>query len=312
MASHASSHAGSNSLVNQSSADSSASTDRLNVGSIERIISGIAGTALVGYGLKKRSLPGLGLALVGGLLARRGATGKCELYRSLGIDTAHASSGKPEEYFEHGIHVEKAVTVNKSPQELYDFWRRLDNLPRFMRHLKSVEVIDDTHSRWVAHAPAGTTVQWEAEIINDDPGSVLAWRSVEGSDVPNSGAVRFRPAPVGRGTEVKVTLEYLPPAGKLGVVIAKLFGEEPGQQIKGDLRRFKQLMETGEIPTTDGQPAGRNAFQQRTTARRSPAAIIDHSGADRGKSDSNSLPGRSTPNAIEGVAKTPGEVRGTA
>jgi uncharacterized membrane protein len=159
----------------------------------------------------------------------------------------------------YGIPVEHVVTINRSPEECYSFWRKLDNLPRFMQHLEAVQVTDGRLSHWVAKAPAGTKVEWDAEITEDRPNQMLAWRTLEGADVPNAGTVRFEPAPPGRGTIVRVTLQYDPPAGRLGSVVAKLFGEEPDQQVRGDLRRFKQLMETGEVPTTEGQPAGKRS-----------------------------------------------------
>jgi uncharacterized membrane protein len=159
----------------------------------------------------------------------------------------------------YGVPVEKVVTVNRSAEECYTFWRNLENLPRFMRHLESVEAIDERRSHWVAKAPAGTTVEWDAEITEDRPNQMLAWRTLEGSDIPNSGTVRFEPAPPGRGTILRVSMQYDPPAGQLGAAVAKLFGEEPQQQVADDLRRFKQLLETGEIPTTVGQSAGKRS-----------------------------------------------------
>ncbi|TMC89174.1 MAG: SRPBCC family protein, partial [Chloroflexi bacterium] len=140
----------------------------------------------------------------------------------------------------------------------YRFWRNFENLPRFMEHLKSVTVIDNKHSHWVARAPAGTSVEWDAEIINERENELIAWRSVGDATIGNAGSVHFTPAPGGRGTEVKVVLEYDPPAGRAGVIMARLFGEEPDQQVREDLRHFKEIMEAGEIPTTEGQPSGRS------------------------------------------------------
>jgi uncharacterized membrane protein len=151
----------------------------------------------------------------------------------------------------------RTMTINRPRQELYAFWRQLDNLPRFMDHLESVTVQDDRRSHWVAKAPAGRTVEWDAEITVDEPGEVLAWHSLDGADVPNGGKVRFIEAPPGRGTEVHVLIHYELPAGPAGKVVAKLFGEEPDQQVREDLRRFKRVMETGEVATTEGQPSGR-------------------------------------------------------
>ncbi|HET9529514.1 MAG TPA: SRPBCC family protein [Blastocatellia bacterium] len=145
----------------------------------------------------------------------------------------------------------KAITVNRPVEEVYRFWRDFRNLPRFMSHLESVEVIDERRSHWVAKAPAGATVEWDAEIIEDRPNELIAWRSLEGADVENSGSVRFRRAPGERGTEIRVEMEYTPPGGIIGATVAKLFGREPGQQIKGDIYRFKQVLETGEVVHSD-------------------------------------------------------------
>jgi uncharacterized membrane protein len=157
------------------------------------------------------------------------------------------------------MHVKTTIAVNKPAQELYRFWRELTNLPRVMPHLKSVQAIDETRSHWVAAGPAGASVEWDAEIIDDRPGERLAWRSADGSDVYNAGSVRFDAGPAGHGTFVTVELLYEPPAGSLGSAVARLFGKEPGQAVRADLRAFKQVMETGEIATTEGQPAGATA-----------------------------------------------------
>jgi uncharacterized membrane protein len=170
-----------------------------------------------------------------------------------------------------GIEVSEAITVARPPDEVYRFWRDFGNLPRFMEHLESVEILDDRRSRWRARAPASSSVEWEAEIIEDRPNAQISWRSVAEADVPNNGTVRFRPAPGGRGTEIHVHLRYEPPGGKLGALIAKLFGEEPAQQVKSDLRRLKQVLETGEVVHSDAsvhrglhpaQPSGTPATRE--------------------------------------------------
>ena len=158
---------------------------------------------------------------------------------------------------ESGIKVVHTVTINQTPDVLFTFWRDFTNLPQIMDHLESVTVSDSTHSHWVAKAPLGRTVEWDAEIINEKPGELIAWRSLPGADVDSAGTVLFKAAPVGRGTEVKVELSYLPPAGKVGAAVAKLLGEEPKKQLDDDLRHFKQLMEAGERATTEGQSSGR-------------------------------------------------------
>ncbi len=162
-----------------------------------------------------------------------------------------------------GIHATGTCIVNRPPEEVYTFWRNFQNLPRFMRHLESVEDVGGGRSVWRAKGPAGMEVQWQATIIADDPGRVITWRSLEGSDVDNAGAVRFEGAPGGRGTIVKVNLEYNPPGGALGAAVAKLFGEEPEQQLDDDLRRFKQVMEVGEVVVSDATLLGTGYMEQR-------------------------------------------------
>lgn len=150
----------------------------------------------------------------------------------------------------------KCVTINRGQEELFRFWRHLENLPFFARHLISVKEISPTESHWVAKSPAGTTAEWNAVIVKETPNEYLAWESSPGSEIDNAGSVRFRPAPAGQGTEVMVTLEYIPPVGALGALVARLYGEEPDIQVEEDLSRFKAFMETGEIPTTVNQPTG--------------------------------------------------------
>jgi uncharacterized membrane protein len=150
-----------------------------------------------------------------------------------------------------GIRVRKAITINRAPEEVYGFWRNLENLPRFMAHLESVRELDQRLSYWRAKAPLGTSVEWTAEILEDRPNELISWRSVEESQVSNAGVVRFVAAPGGRGTEVQLEISYDPPGGAVGATIAKLFGEEPSQQVDGDLRRFKQVLETGEVVHSD-------------------------------------------------------------
>ena len=231
----------------------------MNVGETERIASAVGGAGLAIYGLTRGSLPGVLLALVGGSLVYRDVTGHCNVYEALGVDTAKAKqrSGQVSVPGNRGIKVEHSVTVNRAPDELYQFWRKFENLQRFMQHLESVTQTSEKRSHCVARAPLGTTIEWDYEIINEKPDDLIAWRSLERSDVDNAGSVRFSKATGGRGTEVTVSLEYDPPGGAVGAAIAKLFGEEPKQQVTEDLRRFKQLMEAGELPTIDGQPAGR-------------------------------------------------------
>ena len=173
-----------------------------------------------------------------------------DLYCSLELSRrAGATPGRGQE--DYPVHVKNAITIKRSPEEVYRFWRDFQNLPRFMSHLEAVQVIDERRSHWRATAPAGRTVEWDAEMLEDRPNELIVWRSLEGADVDNSGRVRFRPGPGGRGTEVEVELRYDPPGGKLATIVAKLFGEDPSQQVYGDLRRLKQVLETGEVVRSD-------------------------------------------------------------
>jgi uncharacterized membrane protein len=238
-----------------------------NVANTERAVSVAAGSLLALLGLSRGSLPGLLSIAVGGSLIYRGATGHCSLYQQLGINTAEeerhqqgAAGGMneaEEEISERGIHVEQAMLINKSPQELYQFWRNFENLPRIMTHLEAVRVSDDRKSHWVAKTNRITgQVEWDAEITADEPNSRIAWRSLPGSDIDTTGEIRFSKALGDRGTEVHVTMEYVPPAGRMGHWFATLFGSSPRRMIRGDLQNFKRIMEIGEILTIIGQPHG--------------------------------------------------------
>jgi len=255
-------------------APTSGSSHYSNVALSERIASGIAGAALINFAVsKRRDLGGAAIAFAGGYLLYRAASGHCPGYAALRTGTLRESATDTSNaVIPHGqgIKVTRAVTIDKPLEELYAFWRRFDNLPRFMQHLEAVTVIDDMRSHWVAKAPFGHTVEWDAEIINEIPNELIAWRSTEGAQIPNAGSVRFQAAPGGRGTEIIVTLEYNPPAGVVGALVAKIWGEEPNQQVADDLRHFKSLMEAGEIPTIEGQSQG-NAQGASTSKPLQPA-----------------------------------------
>jgi uncharacterized membrane protein len=163
-----------------------------------------------------------------------------------------------------------AITINRSPGEVYRFWRRLENLPRFMPHLQSVATSDDGRSHWVI-AALGTRLEWDAEIIDDVTDARISWQSIGDADVASRGEVSFTPAPGGRGTEVRVSMTYDPPAGPLGRFFAKLLGNDPVGLLQQDLRRLKQLVETGEIVTTQGQPSGRRGIADRALETLEPA-----------------------------------------
>ncbi len=156
-----------------------------------------------------------------------------------------------------GVKVSRSVTILKPAHLLYTFWRDLENLARVIRHPVTITARSAIESHWSASAPPGEhRVEWDALIINDEPDQLIAWRSSDASEIANAGTVRFEPAPGDEGTEVTVTLDYVPPGGKTGAMLAKISGEEAGQQVADTLRRFKALMEAGEIPTTEGQPVG--------------------------------------------------------
>ena len=158
---------------------------------------------------------------------------------------------------DRGVKVTRAVTIRRPADMLYAFWRNVENLPRIIKHPVTITRVSDLASHWAVSGPGDRKVEWDAVIINEHPNELIAWRSREEAEIPNAGTVRFHPAPGDEGTEVTVNLEYDPPAGKLGALLAKLTGEEPAQQVSEALRRFKALMEAGEIPTTEGQPVGK-------------------------------------------------------
>jgi uncharacterized membrane protein len=228
-----------------------------NVGTMERLISAVAGGALLANAIRSRSTGGLFASLAGGAaLLHRGMTGKCSVYHQLGVNTADEGRQGVDVRLHAGIEVEHSTTINRPVEEVFQFWRNLENLPRFMENLESVEVTSQTRSHWRAKAPAGMSVEWEATIINERQNELIAWQSVEGSDIDTAGSVRFRPDAAGRGTEVRVNMRYNPPAGKIGHAVAKMMHSDPKVQIREDMRRMKQLLESGEVPTVEGQPRG--------------------------------------------------------
>jgi uncharacterized membrane protein len=218
-----------------------------NISGVEQWVSIAAGAGLAAYGLTRLKRNGWLYAGVGGLLLRRGITRHCDLYDALGMNTA-ASPGDTRAALggSRGVNVLESVTIDRSIEELYRFWRNLENLPQFMRHLESVDKITDTISHWRATGPAGVIVEWDAEVYNEVPDKLIAWRSLEGSDVVSAGSVNFDRAAGGQATRVTVHLQYSPPLGKVGAAVARLFGADAETEIREDLRRFKQRVETGQ------------------------------------------------------------------
>lgn len=228
-----------------------------NISDWERAGSIIAGTLVGALAARQREGRTVAAATAGGLLLR-GMTGYCPLSAAIGrntriTDTKEALGGA------RGIHVREAITVNRPVDEVYRFWRQLSNLPNFMTHLENVEELDRTRSRWTVRGPAGTTLSWEAHIINEIPNELIGWQSVGDADVVSAGSVHFDPTPHG-GTDIWIHLQYDPPAGKVGAWFASLFGEEPSQQIGEDLRRLKAYLETGEVARAQGTAFGHWRF----------------------------------------------------
>ena len=209
-----------------------------NVSNNERMISAVGGGLLALLGLRRGGAGGLLLAAAGGYLVFRGASGHDPAYAAAGMNTASADSASSKPIF-----VEHSIVIDRPAQQVYDYWRKLENLPQIMSHLESVTEQDDRRSHWVAKAPLGTHVEWDAEIVNDKPGERIGWHSLPGATVDNAGSVQFESLP-GGSTRVHVALSYRPPAGQLGAAVAKLFGEEPSVQIADDLQNFKNNFES--------------------------------------------------------------------
>lgn len=241
--------------------------NKVNVNGIERVISTVTGGALAALAFKKGGIVGGTLGLLSAAMLKRGLTGHCEMYQALKINTVDGKGKRASVKHGEGTKTEYSVTINKPAAELYRFWRNFENLPQFMEHLESVQVLDKNLSHWVAKAPAGMNVEWDAQIINEKENELIAWRSLEGAEINHAGSVQFIEGPEGRGTMVKVVINYDAPGGVLGTTLAKLFGEEPGQQIEDDLKHFKQLMETGEIASVDGQTSGRGIDNENSKSK---------------------------------------------
>jgi uncharacterized membrane protein len=209
-----------------------------NVGGRERWISALGGGALALWGLRRASLAGIAAAAAGAALAWRGLSGWCHLYAMLGIDRAEPTVGNL------GVKLDREVIVAASPERLYRFWRNVENLPRIMSHLERVEALSETRSRWRAKA-AGIPIEWEAEIFNDRPPHLIAWRTRPTSPVAHAGAVRFIPAD--GATRVAVSLQYDPPGGALTHAAASLMDADAGARIEHDLAEFKRALEGGHL-----------------------------------------------------------------
>ncbi|HEV3154199.1 MAG TPA: YgaP-like transmembrane domain [Candidatus Baltobacteraceae bacterium] len=221
--------------------------DARNVGTVERFLSLGAGAVLIILAIRRRGLAGISAAGLGGELLYRGVTGFCPVYGMLGVDTSEPSGShnpRASVPYGRGVRVEQSIAVARPAAELYAFWRSLGSLPSFMQHIEEVTVLTPSRSRWRVRAPIGSRVTWEAEIINDVPGELIGWRSLPGSAMHHAGSVHFDERD--GLTEVRVVLEYAPPARYVGASLARILGEEPQKQIAEDLRRFKAIVERGE------------------------------------------------------------------
>jgi uncharacterized membrane protein len=230
----------------------------MNLGLTARWASILGGVSIISYGLKKGSTAGKIVSIMfGGDLVYGGTTGHSPLLNALGLRLGGTRLGKSVSIpYQQGIRVDADITIARPPEELYSFWRNLENLPRFMRHLQRVTMIDSRRSHWVAECMAGQTVEWDAEIVNDQPPGLIGWRSLPGADVDTAGSVHFKRA--SNGADVHVELQYLPPAGKLGAAFAKLMGNDPADQVKQDLKRLKRALENPdrvEVASEDSFPA---------------------------------------------------------
>jgi uncharacterized membrane protein len=225
-----------------------ASRSNVNVGRRERWISAVAAAAVAAYGLRRRRGRQVLLPIAGALIGRA-VSGRCPVNEMLGRNSAlndEPSAPVTSVRRGRGVRVDERVVLNRSRAEVYRFWRNFENLPRFMDHLEAVTMLDEQRSHWTAKGPAGSRVEWDAEIHHEIPNELIAWRTLPGSEVDHAGSVHFLPTDNG-DTEVRVVLRYDPPAGPLGAAVARLLGEDPSRQVADDLRRLKQVVEAGEL-----------------------------------------------------------------
>jgi uncharacterized membrane protein len=280
-----------------------------NVGPFERALSAAAGAKMVRAGLARaNTATGKLIALTGAYLTYRGLSGHCSAYASLGAT-------RPKRYrhfFPTEIRVRESIAIHRSTKDLYAFWRDLTNLPRVMCHVQEITIIDDRRSRWRVDGPAGGSIEWEALITRDEAERCIAWASIDGDYLQHHGAVGFEPLPGDRGTIVRVLLFYRPLGGAAGALLARAFRREPSQEIRDDLRRFKQLMETGEVASNAG-PSARARYDWKNTegvtnefgrrregsgAASSNSSRQDESGA---ASDDDARPRRSEEHSVAGA-----------
>jgi uncharacterized membrane protein len=224
----------------------------MNVSEGERLVSGVLGATLGAAAISRGGATRWALLLVGGALLHRAFTGHCRLYERLELDKRHGRSGVPGN---RGTRIEASVEIERPAATLYAFWRKLEQMPKILRHVRSVEPIGGTRSHWRVAGPAGQTFEWDAEIINEKEGRLLAWQSLPGSTVSHAGSVWFEPSGSG-ATRVKVALEFDPPGGTIGTAIGEWFGMSPRQELEDDLQRFKQFAESALLSGSTGKGEG--------------------------------------------------------
>lgn len=218
----------------------------LNVGPTERLLSVLLGGYMAAKGVRRGRVGGLATALAGGYLMYRGSSGHCNLYERIGVSTARRA-----------VEIDESVIINRPVHELYSYWRDVENLPEFLRHIEDVRAVDAKRSHWVASTPGGMKVEWDAEITGERENEYIAWKSLPFSDIESEGMVEFRTAPGHRGTEMRVRMTYNLPGDGASAPVQRLLAAISFRQVREELRRFKQIMETGEAPTTEGQARGR-------------------------------------------------------
>lgn len=229
----------------------------VNVDDTERVGSVALGGLLMLLGLHNRSVGGVATAVAGGALLYRGMTGQCRVYRALGVNTADRGTRAPAGAPAAATDVARSITIDKPADELHRIWREPATLPQVMRHFAEVTVKDEHHAHWKVRGPGGRSLEWDSQVVEDRPGELLRWESAEGADVRNEGTLRFRPAAGDRGTEVALRIRFAPPGGALGGAAMRLFAFVPSALAGKALRRFKSLVETGEMPTLERNPSAR-------------------------------------------------------
>jgi len=231
---------------------------RQNLGTTERLLSALGGTVLGLVAAQRKGPTAVVLGTLGAALVARGATGAAPVQRLVGPGPDDKAAAKQQGWSSAAV-LSRAVAINKPRREVYDYFRKFSNLPTFMENIAEIVETDATHSRWTVKGPAGTTTSWDAVLTTDTPGELIVWETLPGALIANRGAVEFKDAVGGRGTEVHATIVYRPPGGTAGKLLAKLTQREPGIQVRRDLKRLKMLLEAGEIATNAPQDTGAKA-----------------------------------------------------